>query len=323
MLNWAILGCGVVANEMAQAFENLGRVPYSVGNRTYDKAIAFAEKYGIKKVYANIDEIFADENVDVIYITTPHNTHIKYLMKAFESGKHVLCEKAITLNIEELELAFGTAKKNNLVLTEAMTIFHMPLYKKLYKMIIEENMLGKVNMIQLNFGSFKEYNMKNRFFNPDLAGGALLDIGVYALSFARLFMSSCPDEVVSQVKLAPTHVDESMGILLKNKDEQLATIALTLHSKQPKRATVSCDKGYIEIYEYPRAEKALITYTESGKQEEIVVGEHNRALQYEMEDMEKTINKIADLSFLQYTNDVMKIMTKIRKDHNIIYPEER
>lgn len=323
MLNWAILGCGVVANEMAQAFENLGRTPYSVGNRTYDKAVAFAKKYGIKKVYNTIDEIFEDKNVDVIYITTPHNTHIKYLMKAFESGKHVLCEKAITLNSEELKSAYETAEKNHLILTEAMTIFHMPIYKKLYKMIVEDKVLGKVNMIQLNFGSFKEYNMNNRFFNPNLAGGALLDIGVYALSIARLFMESCPDDVLSQVKTAPTGVDESMGILLKNKEEQMATLALTLHSKQPKRATISCEKGYIEIFEYPRAEKALITYTESGKQEEIAVGEHSKALQYEMEDMEATINGVADFSFAEYTRDVMNIMTNIRMEHHIIYPEEK
>ncbi len=98
-----------------------------------------------------------------------------------------------------------------------MTIYHMPIYKKL-KEILETGVLGKVNHYYNDFGSFKEYDMKNRFFNPDLAGGAMLDIGVYALSFIRWFMDSKPDQLLSQVKSAPTGVDEQAGLLLMNKD---------------------------------------------------------------------------------------------------------
>ena len=97
--------------------------------------------------------------------------------------------------------------------------------------IVERGDLGEVRMIQMNFGSYKEYNMKNRFFNMNLAGGALLDIGVYAISFVRWFMSSKPNQVLSQVKYAPTGVDEQAGILLMNDEQEMATISLTLHSK--------------------------------------------------------------------------------------------
>ena len=96
--NWASLGTGVIANELAQALEALGGKLYSVANRTYDKGVAFAEKYGIEKVYEEIDQVFEDPEVDIIYISTPHNTHINYLRKALAAGKHVLCEKSITLN---------------------------------------------------------------------------------------------------------------------------------------------------------------------------------------------------------------------------------
>lgn len=88
---WATLGCGVIANELAQALASRGQKLYSVANRTHAKAVAFAEKYGIEKVYDQIDDVFADENVDIIYISTPHNTHIQYLRKALAAGKHVLC----------------------------------------------------------------------------------------------------------------------------------------------------------------------------------------------------------------------------------------
>ena len=88
-LNWAVLGVGVIANEMAQALQKMGKKLYAVGNRTYDKAVAFAEKYGVEKVYDTIDEIFTDDNVDIIYITSPHNTHYSYMKKALENGKHL------------------------------------------------------------------------------------------------------------------------------------------------------------------------------------------------------------------------------------------
>ena len=211
--NWASLGCGVIANELALALQKRGEKLYSVANRTHEKAIAFAQKYGIEKVYEDIDEVFQDENVDIIYISTPHNTHIQYLRKALAAGKHVLCEKSITLNSQELEEAMALAEEHQVILAEAMTIYHMPIYKKLMKKI-ESGEFGPLRLIQMNFGSYKEYNMKNRFFNPDLAGGALLDIGVYALSFVRMFMQSSPDQIVTQVKYAETGVDEQAGILL-------------------------------------------------------------------------------------------------------------
>ncbi len=171
--NWAVLGCGVIANQLAQAIQSEGRSLYGVANRTYKKAVDFAEKYNIPKVYKNIQSIFTDENVDIIYISTPHNTHIGYLREALKNGKHVLCEKSITLNSEELEEAEKLANKNHLILAEAMTIYHMPLYKKL-RAFTQNGDLGKLNMIQMNFGSYKEYDMSNRFFNPDLAGGLCL-----------------------------------------------------------------------------------------------------------------------------------------------------
>lgn len=263
-LNWAVLGCGVIANEMAAALKKMGKRLYAVGNRTHEKAVEFARTYGVEKVYDRPEDMFTDPEVDIIYLTTPHNTHMPFLRQALGNGKHVLCEKSITLNSAELEEAMALAEENGVILAEAMTIWHMPLYKELWRMK-DEQRLGKVQMIQANFGSFKEYDMRNRFFNRELAGGALLDIGVYAISLVRSFMESCPDQVKSQVKYAPTGVDEQAGILLMNPEGQMAGITLSLHSKQPKRVVISCEKGYIEITEYPRAERALIVDAETGK----------------------------------------------------------
>ena len=321
-LNWAVLGTGVVANQMAQAMQDVGRKLYAVGNRTHSKAVDFANKYGIEKVYEDLNDMFYDDNVDVIYITSPHNTHIDFIMKALENGKHILCEKSITLNSVELEKALKKADGKNLVLAEAMTIYHMPLYKKLMKLVADGE-IGDVSMIQANFGSYKDYDMKNRFFNMNLAGGAMLDIGVYALSIVRSFMDETPTNILSQWKPSPTGSDEQATVLLQNSQGQMATVALSMHSKQPKRAMISCEKGYIEIMEYPRADKAVIVDAETGERTEITEGETGNALYYEMLDMEQAVRSgNANGMHLEYTKDVMDIMTKLRKDWGMKYPEE-
>ena len=220
-IKWAVLGCGVIANEMAVALQKNGKNIYAVGNRTHEKAAAFAEKYGIGKVYDDFHEMFTDPEVDVIYITTPHNTHLGFMKEAIANGKHILVEKSITLNSDELDEAIALAKEKGVIIGEAMTIYHMPIYKELKK-ILDSGRLGRVNLITMNFGSFKEYNMKNRFFNRNLAGGAMLDIGVYALSFIRWFFDSKPDQLLSQVKPAPTGVDEQAGLLLSTPNSRNA-----------------------------------------------------------------------------------------------------
>lgn len=320
-IKWAVLGTGVIANEMAVALKKIGRNIYAVGNRTYSKAVDFAKKYGIEKVYDDYNDMFTDSDVDVIYITTPHNTHIEFMKKAIRNGKHILVEKSITLNSRELNEAMELAALHNVVIGEAMTIYHMPVYNKL-KEILDSGRLGKVNLITMNFGSYKEYNMNNRFFNRNLAGGAMLDIGVYALSFIRYFMTEKPDKLLSQLKKAPTGVDEQAGLLLMNNDGQMATVMLSLHSKQPKRGMVSCEKGYIEIMEYPRAFEAAVTYTESGEKELVKEGDTRDALIYELLDMEKAINGDKKCMLLDYTKDVMDMMTEFRNSWNFKYPEE-
>ena len=321
-LKWAVLGTGVIANQMAQALQSMGRTLYGVGNRTYEKAVAFGEKYQVEKVFDTYDDAINDPEVDVIYITTPHNTHYPLMKKALEQGKHLFVEKSITLNSRELSEMVALAKEKNVVMAEAMTIWHMPLYKKLWE-IISSGKLGKVQMITVNFGSFKEYDMKNRFFNMNLAGGALLDIGVYALSIVRSFMNSKPDQILSQMKPSPTGSDEQATILLRNSDGQMATVALTMHSKQPKRSMISCEKGYIEIMEFPRADKAVIVDAETGEREEILAGETANALRYEIEDMEAAVleGQISTMK-LEESCDVMDIMTGLRKEWNMKYPGE-
>ncbi len=320
-LRWAVLGTGVIANEMAAALGRGGRTFAAVGNRTRETAEAFARTYHLPKGYGDFHELCADPDIDAVYIATSHNTHIAFLEQALAHGKHVLCEKAITLNSGELDRAMALAREHHVVLAEAMTIYHMPLYRLLRERL-ETGALGRVNLIQINFGSFKPYDMTNRFFNPELAGGAVLDIGVYALSLARLFMESAPDQVKSFVRKAPTGVDETAGILMSNPQGQLASITLSLHSRQPKRAVISCEKGYIEITDYPRAEQAVIVDAATKARETVRAGETAAALLYEVEDLERAVQDGGDM-LLPCTADVMRIMTGLRREWGVTYPEEK
>ncbi|HAT4258512.1 Gfo/Idh/MocA family protein [Clostridium perfringens] len=320
-LKWGILGPGSIARDFAQALNRVNGEVYAVASRNKERAEKFARENNVKKAYGSYDEIIKDKDIDVVYIATPHSNHYEYIIKSLNNNKHVLCEKAITVNERELEEALKIARENNLVLEEAMTLFHMPLYEKVIKKINNED-LGKVNMVQVSFGSFKEYDENNRFFNLDLAGGALLDIGTYALSFARYFLSSMPEEILSTVKKAKTGVDEESGIILKTKEDEVATISLAFRSKMPKRGIVSCDNGFITIDNFPRANKATINYLD-GAVEVIECGEEEKALDYEVIFMEERIKENKESNSIDLTYDVTKIMNKVRKDWGILYPFEK
>ena len=183
---------------------------------------------------------------------------------------------------------------------------------------------GRMNLAQLNFGSYKEYgDLTNRFYNRSLAGGAMLDIGVYALSVMRLFMASQPAEVVSLGNTCETGVDVAGGIVCRNAEQQLGVVSLTLHSKQPKRSVISFDKCYIEVNEYPRADHATIVWTVDGRREEVHAGTEAYALCYEMADLEKAVaGDDSKRELLGYASDVMELMTKLRADWGVVYPEE-
>ena len=310
-LKWGILGCGVIANEMAQAFEKMGRKVYGVSSRTQTKTEAFAEKYGVENVYGSYEEMLKDENIDVIYIATPHSQHYENMKKAIGAGKHILCEKAITVNDHQLEEIVSLAEEKNLTVREAMTISHMPLFKEL-KDRIDKGDIGTVKMVQVNFGSNKGYDSTNRFFALEAAGGALLDIGGYATTFARTFMDEAPNTILTTVQYVETGVDEQSGIILKNESDQMAVICLTIRAKQPKRGVVTGDKGYIEVYEYPRASKATITNTETGVTETI----------YEVEAMEGTVSGTFSDNNLEISRDVMKILSSVRTQWGMKYPFE-
>ncbi|AWK49789.1 oxidoreductase [Clostridium beijerinckii] len=319
-IKWAILGPGTIAEDFAKAITEVNGNIYAVGARNLEKAEKFSSNYNVQKVYGNYNEMLKDDEIDVVYISTPHSNHYEYIMESLRNNKHVLCEKAITVNGAQLGEIVSLAKEKNLIVAEAMTIYHMPLYKKL-RGLVDDGKLGKIKMIQVNFGSLKEYDVTNRFFSPDLAGGALLDIGTYALSFTRYFFSSQPEEILTTVKKFETGVDEQSGIILKNPDDEMAVVSLTMRAKQPKRGIVCGELGYITVENFPRADKATITYPD-GRVEVIEDGDTSKALIYEVQDMNNCIMKKNDNDTLGLSIDVMSIMDEVRNQWGLKYSFE-
>ncbi|TRZ35659.1 gfo/Idh/MocA family oxidoreductase [Niallia circulans] len=319
-LNWAILGPGSIAADFAGALNDIHGSIYAVGSRTLEKAEQFAEQFNIQKAYGNYEDMLQDDSIDVVYIATPHSNHYEYIMKSLENNKHVFCEKAITVSSEQLLDAVKLAEEKQLVLAEAMTIYHMPLYKKLRE-IVSSGKIGKLKMVNVLFGSSKEDDPTNRYFNMDLAGGALLDIGTYALSFARSFLSSQPDEILTTVKKYTTGVDEQSGIILKNKDDEMAVITLAMRARTQKLGIIAGDNGHIIVPDFPRANVATIHYLD-GTLETVEAGETAKALHYEIEDMERVIADKDQKTTLPLSIDVMEIMTDVRKQWGISYPFE-
>ncbi|KAF1305269.1 Gfo/Idh/MocA family protein [Candidatus Enterococcus willemsii] len=307
--HWGIIGLGDIAHQFTESFKSTTSDIYGVAARKLPKVQNFAEQFNIPKAYETVDELLADPMIDFVYIAVPNNVHHQYIMSALNAGKHVLCEKAITMNHQELaeEIALATEKK--LVLQEAMTIFNMPLFHKLKQ--IADSKLGKLKVIQAPFGSYKEPDPTNRFFNPDLAGGALLDIGTYAVSFARFFLSENPEVLYSNVVPFETGVDEQSMTILRNQQNEMAAITLSFQAKMPKQGIVAYENGYITVDEYPRADRAEIMYL-NGQKEVVEVGETSEALNYEIQTFINTVEGAPNQT-LPLTEDVIRILDDMRK----------
>ncbi len=320
--NWGMIGTGWIAHETADALNTVNGEVYAVADVNEGMLKKFAAEKHIKRTFTDPDQMIKDPNIDVIYIATPHTFHYDYIKKALNAGKHVFCEKAITVNARQFDEVARLARDKHLLLMEGFTLYHMPIYKKM-KQMIKDGKFGEIKMIQINFGSLKDYDPKNRFFNKALAGGGLLDIGGYATAFATTFLDEYPESINTTVKFFETGVDEQSGIILKNSKGQLAVMSLSMRAKQPKRGLVSGTKGYFEINNYPRGTEADITYTASAheeKHDKITAGNSDEALQYEVKDFQKYIEQGHDEGELEQSRKIAHILTSVRTAWGMTYP---
>lgn len=308
-LNWGIMGLDNIAGEYAESLNKLGGA-YAVAGNDPVEVEEFKRKYNVKIAYHSFEKMLDDKNVDAVYVSTLEFEHFENIMACLRHGKHVFCEKAILSKKNEICQAYELASSKNLFLGEAMTIFYMPIYKKI-KQIIADDGIGKLKTIKVDFGSLKqEYENKN-LFSKEKGGGAMLDIGTYALTFVIDFMSSLPVSDRSVMAWNPTGVDEMWSIVLKNAEQEIGTVNLTFKAKLPKRAVIAGDKAYILIYNYPRADKAEIVYPD-GKTIPLNEGKSSDAVPYEILAAEDAIvNNHYEISRLDKSIAVVSLMEKL------------
>jgi predicted dehydrogenase len=245
-IRWGILATGGIAATFTEALQSLPDAEVvAVGSRSTTAAKAFAERYGIPRAYGSWAELAADDDLDVVYVATPHSAHRAATGLCLEAGRAVLCEKAFTMNEREARELVELARGRGLFLMEAMWTYCNPLVRHMAAMIAD-GAIGHVRNVSAHFGFAGDFAPTHRLRDPGQGGGALLDLGVYPVSFAHLLLGE-PDAVQAWAHLTPEGVDDSTGMVLGWDGGAVATLSCSFTAETGAPATVSGSAGRIEI----------------------------------------------------------------------------
>ena len=257
ILNWGIVSTGQIAEKFCTDMPYVNNATVTaVAARKLEDATQFAVKHKIKNAYQGYQALFDDPEIDVIYVATPHNFHFQHVKDALTAGKHVLCEKPITISSDEFKALSSLAKKNKLFLMEAMWTYFLPSVLKA-KEWVDQGRIGTIKHIKAEFGYLVPYEPERRMYNPNLAGGCLLDMGIYPLAIAQYFNSGQLNEVVIKSHFAPHKVDDDL-VLLATCNEVTLSLATSFQCRLQNSALIVGDKGYIEIPNFWRAKSCAL-----------------------------------------------------------------
>jgi dihydrodiol dehydrogenase / D-xylose 1-dehydrogenase (NADP) len=324
MIRWGIIAPGTIANAFAKEVKNTkDGVLAAVYGRNENKAKEFSKEYNIEKYYSNIDEFLNDKNIDAVYIATPHNYHMQYAKKCIEAKKHILCEKPFSYNYKTSKEVLNLAKENNVFIMEALWTLFLPAVNQA-KQWIEENKIGKVKLITANFGFKSEEDINSRLYNPGLAGGALLDVGIYPILLSNFIMNSFPKEIKASAEFTSTKVDESDTINLKYENGALASLTCSIVSDTDNTAVIYGEKGKIVIPKFWSSKKCYLYLGDIV--EEYADSYKEAGYKYEIEEANNRIkNKDleSDIASHKITLELAKIMDEIRRQIGLVYPFEK
>lgn len=246
-IKFGILAAGNIANSMAKAVQDLEEIEcYAVASRSYEKAKDFADKWGFERAYGSYEELAEDPAVEFIYVASPHSHHYPHAKLCLEHGKHVLLEKAFTVNTAQAEELITLAKDKGRLLAEAFWPRYMPT-REILDDLIERGTIGEVQAVTAEFGA--PLSHIERMWNPELAGGALLDLGVYPINFALQIFTSRVKQIRSDAVMSELGVDQMNGITLTFEDGKIAVLHSNMMACMRNRGVVYGDRGYIELYE--------------------------------------------------------------------------
>ncbi len=257
-IHWGILGPGKIAREFATDLQRLpDALLTGVGSRSRERAAAFAEEFGVTRTYGSYDALLADPEVQVIYIATPHPFHYQQTLDCLRAGKAVLCEKPLAINAQQVEELIACAREEGRFLMEAMWTRFLPVIQQVKDWLATDR-IGKPRMLTADFGFRGAWQPEERWLNPELAGGALLDVGIYPITLAHLIFEQPLVDIRALAHLGRTNVDEQTGILLGYEDGALAVLSCAVRTATPGEARIDGTKGRIRIPQFWSATSALL-----------------------------------------------------------------
>lgn len=322
-IRWGILAPGHIARGFTAGLKVLEDAElYAVGSRSLETAKAFANEFGFKKAYGSYAELADDKDVDVIYIASPHHLHFENTLMCLEKGKAVLCEKPFTINSKQLQILVKKAREKKIFLMEALWTRFLPNIEKTLE-LINSNHIGKVKMLNADFGFKADYNPQSRLFDPFLGGGSLLDIGIYPV-FLSLAVLGYPDEIQAVASKAPTGVDESMSISLSYKSGALASLHCTFATHTTTDANIYGDKGKIQL-KHQWFRPTTLTVTKHNEiAEELNFPAKANGYEYEAEEVMRCLNSgmsESKILGLDFSLQLMELLDTIRYKCNIVYKD--
>ena len=323
-MKFGIIGAGGIATWMAKTLKGVdGAETYAIASRELSRAEKFAKKYGFNKAYGSYEELVSDSEVEVVYIATPHSHHFEHAKLAMEHGKHVLCEKAFTMNAAQAEELFRIAEKYHVLITEAIWTRYMP-SRKIIDDLLSEGVIGEVKTLTANL-SYR-ICQNERLIRPELAGGALLDITIYPLNFALMHFGYDYEEINSTVLMTETGVDGQESITMTWPDGKFAVLNSSIYGESDRHGVFYGANGYmivdnvnnplnIDIYD---AAHQLVRH--------IDLPEQDTGYEYEVLEVMNCVKKgMMECSSMPHgeTLRVMQMMDSIRKEWGLVYPQEK
>lgn len=320
---WGILATGGIAATFTTDLQTLPDADVvAVGSRSKAAADAFAERFGIPRSHGGWADLAADDEVDVVYVATPHSAHYEAAKLCLDAGKAVLCEKAFTRNLNEAAELVDVARNRDVFLMEAMWMRTIPMVRRMSD-IIADGAIGDIRMVSASFGLAGPFAADHRLRAPELAGGALLDLGVYPVSLAQLLLGA-PASIQAAATLTPEGVDETTGMLFRYDTGAVANLSCSIAASNPATATVSGSRGWIELPE-PFFRPDSMTVHRRDSVETFTAPYRGHGMVHEAEEVMRCLRAGETQSPLvpwQDSLDVMTALDEVRRQTGVWFPGE-
>ena len=311
-IKWGIIGLGKIANKFATDLKVVNDSElYAVASRSKEKSDAFAKEYSANKAYNSYEDLAKDNQVDAIYIATPHPFHAVHAIMCLKHKKPVLCEKPLAMNLQEVEEMIAVAKENNVLLMEALWTGFLPSFQYVLE-LVQNKKLGNITHLEADFGFKPVYNADSRLMNKALGAGSLLDIGIYPI-FLALSTLGIPNSIEANATFLDTGADEECNMVFNYNDVK-ANLKSTIKEKTPTEATIIFDKGTVKLNSR-FFEQTSVTITENDTENTIEFPTKAGGFDFEIEHFNQLIRDAkteGNIMTFEFSKTLISTLDKVR-----------